>query len=186
LGYVFDPHTLEQIARAAVGQSPQEMVHTVGEGLRRSYAEQVDVGQPWILSLFGGTTGMIKVFHASITEYVAIYGAALGTSGFSGRFQLEIHDIVLTGQMTTFLESRPLQRDVFAPGDHAVLPRGDTKGWGNGDDTWMLEYARGFVPSALPFGLGDALFSAMDPQTLLRTLAIYGTLTLRNLLRGKI
>lgn len=186
MAYVFDPDTLTEIARSAVGQPAEQMVRTVCDGVARAYPDHVNTEQPWVLSLFGGTTGMLKVLHASLTEYVAIYGAAVRTSGFSGRYLMEIHDTVLAGEMFTFFESRPLEREVFKPGDHAVLPRGEAKGWGIDHDSWMLEYGRGFVPSGLPFGLGDALFSGMDPRTLLGTMRIYSRLTLRELLRGKL
>jgi len=186
MGYIFDPDALHAIALHAVGKPPDEMIRTVADGLERAYPGHVDTRQPFILSLFGGTTGMIKVLHASVTEYVLIYGSAVGTTGFSGRYLMEIHDSVLCGEMSTFLDNRPLERELFRPGDHAVLPRGRAKGWSIGPETWMLEYGRGLVPSGLAFGVGDALFSAMDPPTLLGTLWIYGKLTLRELLRGKV
>lgn len=186
MGFVFDPDTLHNIAQAAVGQPTDQMLRTIGDGLQRTYPDHVNTEQPWVFSLFGGTTGMLKVMHASITEYVAIYGSPVATSGFSGRYMMEIHDTVLTGEMSTFIEDRPMERDLFRPGEHAVLPRGLAKGWSINNETWMLEYGRGLVPSGLPFGLGDALFSAMDPATLWGTIRIYGRLTLRNLLRGKL
>jgi C-8 sterol isomerase len=93
---------------------------------------------------------------------------------------------VITGEMTIYTEERPLVPIVHAPGSQAVLPRRTTKGWQIGAGTWMLEYGRGLLPTALPVALGDAVFSAMDRVTLQRTLEIYSRLTFRELLQGKL
>jgi hypothetical protein len=42
------------------------------------------------------------------------------------------------------------------------------------------------VPLALPLTLGDSVFSCMDTTTIARTLWVYGKLTTRELLKGKI
>lgn len=40
-------------------------------------------------------------------------------------------------------------------------------------DTWMVEYARGFIPSTLGFALADTLFSTTDLVNLFNILRIY-------------
>lgn len=54
------------------------------------------------------------------------------------------------------------------------------------DSCWALEYARGAIPLMLPFGIADTLFSTLDFATLLKTFWIYGRLTVRELMQGKI
>lgn len=44
------------------------------------------------------------------------------------------------------------------------------------DHVWMVEYARGILPSLLPFGLADALLSTLDYKTALQTVQIYFSL----------
>ena len=39
--------------------------------------------------------------------------------------------------------------------------------------TWMVEYGRGFVPSALGFALGDTIFSALDFVQVFKILRMY-------------
>jgi len=51
---------------------------------------------------------------------------------------------------------------------------------------FMLEYARGPIPSMLPFGLSDTVFSTLDRATVGQTLWHYGRLVVRELLQGKI
>ena len=60
------------------------------------------------------------------------------------------------------------------------------KGYKLPEGAWMLEYGRGPIPTALPLALADALLSSMDLYTVYRTLWIYGKLTLKELMQGKI
>ncbi len=47
------------------------------------------------------------------------------------------------------------------------------------------EYARGLLPTLIPFGLADALSSTLDFKTAWQTLAIYPSLVLRSQARGR-
>ena len=71
-------------------------------------------------------------------------------------------------------------------GELIHMPPGVTKAVRIQPDTWMLEYARGPIFTSLPMALGDAVFRAMDPAILGKTLLRYSQLTLRSLLRGKL
>ncbi len=53
------------------------------------------------------------------------------------------------------------------------------------DHVWMVEYARGVLPSLLPFGLADALTSTHDFKTAWQTVAIYFSLLFRSLTKGQ-
>ena len=182
MGYVFDPDRLHAIGRAAIGLPPEEMLATVERGLQEAYPGQVHTDQRFLWSLFGGTTGMMKVFHASVSEYLTLFGSALGTNGFSGRYPLTIYDTVLCGEMGCYSADRPFEPVAYRPGDHACLDRLRVKGWALAPGTWMLEYGRGFMPASLPGALAGALTSAFDPITVADTLSVYGRLTLRKLL----
>ncbi len=186
MGYVLELKELREIAARATGQPFDEMTSTVVDGLVAAYGRHVDPDNDYIFNLTAGFCGMMKVLHASLTEYLIIFGSAVGTEAYSGRYQLEIHDFVMSGEMWTYTEERCGERLVSRPGDHAVLRRGGAKGWRIVEGTWMLEYGRGFLPSALPLVFGDVVLSAMEPRLLLRTMAIYGRLTLRELLQGKL
>ena len=190
MAHVFDPETLHRIACEVINQhsdaSKDEVAAQLESALQAEYPGHIHPGQDWVFSLFCSCTGLLKILHASLTEYVILFGTPLGTKGFSGRYQLEIWDAMLYGKMWTTMKDRPFDKDIFTPGDLAYLPQGKVKAWGVSEDGWMLEYGRGWIPTALPVGVGDAVFSAMDPVTLFKTFWIYGKITVAEMLKGKI
>jgi C-8 sterol isomerase len=88
--------------------------------------------------------------------------------------------------MRTYTEDNVLVPVVTRPGERALLRRDQTKGYKISDGTWMLEYARGPVPTALPLALCDGLISCMDGYTVAKTLTVYGRHVVRELLKGKV
>ena len=66
------------------------------------------------------------------------------------------------------------------------LPRGEARGYRMPDRCYALEYARGLIPTMLPFGLADSFTSTLDPKPVLRTMRIYTRAVLGELFRGKI
>jgi C-8 sterol isomerase len=184
--YLFDPDQLEAIARKAVGLPHDEMCESIIESLARAYPGHVETRQDWLFNLAGGATGIMTVLHGSLSEYIILFGTPVGTEAFSGRYRVDIYDYVLSGEMWTYTEDEFRDRVTSRPGDWALLRRGQAKGFRLAEGTWLLEYGRGFVPAALPVGLGDAVFSAMDGTTIYKTLRNYGRLVVRELLKGKI
>src|SRR5687767_7433916 len=85
--HVFDPDRLHQIAQLGVGKPHEEMVDAVVAGLEREYGEWI-TPQPWIFNMAGGAVGVMKILHASLSEYLLIFGSAIGTEGFSGRYRI--------------------------------------------------------------------------------------------------
>jgi C-8 sterol isomerase len=128
----------------------------------------------------------MTVLHASLSEYLIIFGTPVGTEGFSGRYSIEIFDWVLSGEMWTYTEDRIGEKIVTRTGERAHLRADQVKGWRAPDGMWLLEYGRGPIPTALPLALADSVFSAMDWRTVWKTLRIYGRHTMRELLQGKI
>ena len=186
MSHVFDVDTLEGIARKAVGLPFDQLTRVVVDEVERAFPGHADGRDDYIFNLTSGGCGMMKILHASVTEYLIIFGSAIGTEAFSGRYRMDIHDFVLTGEMWTYIDDRCGERVVTKPGEHAVLPRGRVKGWRLTEGTWMLEYGRGFLPSALPLALGDVVFSAMDWRIVAQTLRIYGRHMLREVRQGKL
>jgi hypothetical protein len=185
MGYVFDPERLQEIARHVTGLPHTELCARLGEELARTWPSHVETRLEWIFNFAAGGTGIMNVFHGSMSEYLIIFGTPIGTEAYSGRYAIEIHDFVLSGEMRTYTEDQPGAASISRPGDHAVLRRGQAKGWRLTDDTWMLEYGRGFVPSSLPCALSDTLIGALDVPTVLKTFRIYGRQTLRELAQMK-
>jgi len=182
---LFEPQVLHAVARSAVGLPHDKMVRHVGDELARLYPGHIETRPDWMLSLVGGVTGIMTVLHGSLSEYVLIFGTPVGSEGFSGRYRIAIHDFMLAGEMWTYTEADIAERRVYRAGDAAVLARREVKGVRLFEDTWMLEYGRGPVPTALPLALSGAVAS-LEARTLVRTLAVYGRLVARELRRGKI
>src|SRR5262245_22657358 len=182
---LFSPDILHAVARGAVGLPHARMVQHITDELVRIYPDHIETRENWMLSLAGGVMGIMTMLHGSLSEYVLIFGTPVGSQGFSGRYCIEIHDFMLAGEMWTYTEEAFAEHRIYRAGDAAVLRRGEVKGLRIAEGTWMLEYGRGVIPSALPFALSDAVI-AFEFRTIARTIWTYGRLTTRELRRGKI
>jgi len=186
MGYIFDPHELHEIAKRALGQDTRDgMVRSVTEELKRRHPTHIDVDVPWLFNNAGGAMGQMKLLHCSLSEYILIFGTPIGTEGHSGRYATEVYDFMLDGEMWCY-HAGELQRAVYAPGDAAYLGADRAKGYSVPSHALMLEYARGPIPTMLPFGLADTVFSTLDRRTVGSTLWHYGKLVMRELVQGKI
>jgi len=183
---VFDPDRLHEIARGVVGLPAREAVDEVVRRVAEAYPGHVDPKPHWIFNVAAGATGVMAVLHGSLSEYLIVFGSPVGTEAYSGRYLLDIHDFVLCGQMWTYTQDEVIARVVTGPGERALLPRGQAKGFRILEDTWMLEYGRGIIPASLPTALSDILMGAFDVETVWDTLVTYGRLTVKELLRGKL
>lgn len=186
MGYVFDVETLHAICKKRVGLPHEEMVALLIEDLARVYPRYIETRQNWIFSLTGGAVGIMTILHASLSEYLIIFGTPVGTEGFSGRYHLNIYDFLLSGEVWNYTEENYSKRVVTLPGEMVHLRWRQVKGFRIHEDTWMLEYGRGLVPTCLPTALGDVIFSAVDFRTFWKLLWLYGRQVVKQLLRGKI
>jgi C-8 sterol isomerase len=184
--YIFDPDKLHEIARRAVGLPHDQMVQQVIDDLAREYPSHIEKKVEWIFSCAGGAIGVMTIIHGSLSEYIVIFGSAIGTEGFSGRYRVGIHDFVLAGEMWTYTGENVGERVIHRVGDHAFLRPDQVKGFRFPEACWLLEYGRGPVPTALPFALADSVFSMIDGETIWKTLWLYGKQVVKELLQGKI
>jgi hypothetical protein len=184
--YIFDPDQLHAIAKEAVGLPHDQMVERITDELVRAYPGHIEKTRDWIFSCAGGAVAVILILHGSLSEYVLLYGSAIGTQGFSGRYPVGIHDFILSGEMWTYTEDNVAERVVHKAGERAYLAPDQIKGFGISAGCWMLEYGRGVIPTTLPFALADSLFSMMDVKTIWKTLRRYGRLVAKELVQGKI
>ena len=182
--YVFDPHVIHEISRKHLGLPLEQMFENVIADLSERYPGAIDDSKPWIFNNAGGVMLEMKLLHASTKEYVMIWGTPIGSEGHTGRHLAEFYDTVLDGEAWYYQEGQ-FTRDVYTPGDHIFLGKGQSAGMHYPDHVWMVEYARGILPALLPFGLADALLSTLDYKTALQTVAIYFSLLTRRFSKGQ-
>jgi C-8 sterol isomerase len=170
---VFDPETLHEIARSAMGLTGDTMVASVKARLMETYPGHIFKPTEWLISNAGGAMYSYIIFHASLTEYLILFGTPVGTQGHTGRHLAAIWDFVIHGELWYFDEDRPFQRIVHRAGDRYHLAPWQSQGLSIRDHAWVLEYGRGFIPSLVPFGMADSLFSTLDFRAVYRSLSVY-------------
>ena len=188
--FVFTPEGLHAIAKKAISENkgaedPQGVIDSVVKLLQEKYPDYVSKQPEWLFNNAGGAMGAMLVLHASLSEYVIIFGSPIGTEGHSGRFLSDDYFHILHGEQWAYVPGQ-LTKDVYVPGDQHHLPLGVAKGYKIPDNCWALEYARGNILSMMPFGLADLLSSTLDPVALYQTVKASAGEMAKNLLKGKI
>jgi C-8 sterol isomerase len=187
--YLLEPRVLRRIAKeaAALPVSVKEKNAYIIQELAKTYPGHICTQQSWIFNNAGGAMGQMTLLHASLREYLILFGTGVGTEGHSGRYSAEVFDFVYDGEMWCTLEGQS-HRMSFTNGKGAYLPCGRTKQYRIPDHGWMLEYGRGneSIITMFPFGLADSTLSTLDHMVVFRTLYHYAHLVTWQLLtKGK-
>ncbi|KAJ7485531.1 ERG2/sigma1 receptor-like protein [Mycena latifolia] len=192
--YVFDPDQLNELARAAIAAAPApndtaSMIQHIVTNLTHTYPTTLvkintDANE-WLFNNAGGAMGALYIVHASITEYLFIFGTPLGTEGHTGVHPADDYFNILVGEQWAFTPGQ-LEMERYTPGMMHYLPRGTSKQYKMHEGCFAFEYARGWIPLMTPFGLADALTSTLDFFTVYRTARVTLREMGRNLLIGKI
>ena len=185
MSHVFEPEQLHALVRPLIGQPLPDIFETLVDRLAAGYPGHILREDQWIFSNAGGAMGMMRVLHASLSEYLILFGSPIGTEGHSGRFFADDWFFILDGEQWAYTEGA-LEREVYRRGDVHYLRRGVAKGYRMPDRCFALEYARGVIPLMLPFGIADTLTSTIDLRTLAKTFSVYARGVTRELLQGKI
>ncbi|KAI0659761.1 C-8 sterol isomerase [Cubamyces menziesii] len=190
--YVFTPESLHELAQAAVRAHPGDInsiIPYIVSNLTTEYSPSVIALNPnsseWVLNNAGGAMGGMYIIHASITEYLIIFGTPLGTEGHTGMHTADDYFNILVGEQWAF-DPPKLEMEVYRPGEVHHLPRGHVKQYKMHEGCFALEYARGWIPLMLPFGLADVFSSTLDYWSFYHTVRITARENIRNLLIGKI
>ncbi|XP_041826046.1 sigma non-opioid intracellular receptor 1-like [Melanotaenia boesemani] len=172
--YVFNKEDIAKLAKQYAGQDHEQTFSEVVVELRKRYPGHIlpDEDLQWVFVNTGGSMGSMCVLHASLTEYLMLFGTAVDTGGHSGRYWVDISDTIISGTFRQWKEGTT-KSEIYHPGDTVVHGAGEATSvqWSAG--TWMVQYGRGFVPSTLGFALADTMFSTQDFLTMYYTLRIY-------------
>ncbi|KAI9465335.1 ERG2/sigma1 receptor-like protein [Lactarius psammicola] len=178
--YVFDPVHLHELQLSALAASPNNtagMISHILTNLTATYSTaRVSINpdsSEWVFNNAGGAMGAMYIIHASVTEYLIIFGTPLGTEGHSGLHPADDYFHILVGEQWAF-QPGALEMERYRPGDVHLMHRGVAKQYKMHEGCWAMEYAR------------DTFTSTLDIPTLYRTVRITGREMLKNLLLGKI
>ncbi|KAI0002135.1 C-8 sterol isomerase [Russula compacta] len=190
--YVFDPVHLHELQLSALAASPNNtggMISHILANLTATYpSPRISINtdsSEWVFNNAGGAMGAMYVIHASITEYLIIFGTPLGTEGHSGLHPADDYFHILVGEQWAF-QPGALEMERYRPGDVHLMRRGVAKQYKMHEGCWAMEYARGWIPLMMPFGLADTFTSTLDIPTLYNTVRISAREMTKNLLLGKI
>lgn len=119
--YVFDPVILQQLAQENIaaydGNNTQALITNLVAALDAKYPGHMNLKQEWVFNNAGGAMGAMYIIHASITEYVIIFGTPVGTEGHTGRYFADDYFIILEGEQWAFAPGQ-LKREVGREGWH--------------------------------------------------------------------
>ncbi|KAJ5893822.1 hypothetical protein N7495_005513 [Penicillium taxi] len=187
--YIFDPehlHDLSQRAIQAHGEDTRSIVNFIVAELEEKVGpNHLSTQEEWVFNNAGGAMGAMYIIHASITEYLIIFGTAIGTEGHTGRHTADDYFNILSGTQLAYVPGS-FEPEVYPPGSVHHLQRGQVKQYKMDSSCFALEYARGWIPPMLFFGYADTLSSTLDFPTLWATSRLTAVEMISNLLKGKI
>jgi C-8 sterol isomerase len=161
-----------------LGLPKPQMFDVFAQNLSRHYPKILDFSQPWIYSIAGGAMIQMKLYYASTSEYIMVWGTPIGSEGHSGRHFTGFWDTVIDGETWYYAEGQ-FEKTVYKPGDRIYVGPGQARAMNFTNGVWAVEYARGFIPISMPFGIAEEIFICLDFVTALQTVSLYADLTMQ-------
>ncbi|MBZ0272824.1 hypothetical protein K8I61_12370 [bacterium] len=180
--YLFSPDELHELAQLGVGLPVADAWRVIHDELKRRYPGKIADDLRWTFNSAGTAFCQIAIVYASTKEYVAFFGTPIGAEGFSGRYAADVWDLMIDGEMWTYVPGQ-FEPTVYLAGDLAYLPRDGGKGVRYVDHAWMIDYGRGNIISMFPFGvIAPALFTTLDYKSAWEQFVDYGKLVVKDFL----
>jgi len=186
--YIFDPPELHRLAQKAIeshGNDTRSVVNYIVADLHAKHPNHINLNEEWMFNNAGGAMGAMYIIHASITEYVIIFGTAVGTEGHTGRNSADNYFNIIYGTQTAFIPGT-FEPEVYPQGSVHYTKRGVVKQYKMDEACFALEYSRGWIPPMLFFGFADGFTSTLDVITMWRTAWVTGYEMVTNLAIGKL
>jgi C-8 sterol isomerase len=97
-------HELQLAALAKHGDDTKSVINHIVTNLTETHSlKHINPRQDeWFFSNAGGAMGGMYVIHASITEYLIIFGTPLGTEGHTGRHTADDYFHILHGEQWAY------------------------------------------------------------------------------------
>jgi hypothetical protein len=175
----FDPDIVHKCAMECLGLPKPQMFDAFAKALATHYPKVLDFSQPWIYSIAGGAMIQMKLYYASPTEYIMIWGTPIGSEGHSGRHFSGFWDTVIDGETWYYGEGQ-FEKTIYKPGDRIYVGPGQARAMNFTNGVWAVEYARGFLPLSMPFGTIEEIIICCDLLTAAQTVSLYTDLTFQS------
>jgi hypothetical protein len=169
---IFDTEIVHKCALECLKKPKPQMFDAFAKALAKRYPKILDFNQPWVYSIAGGAMIQMKLYYASTSEYIMIWGTPIGSEGHSGRHFAGFWDTVIDGE-TWYYGEAEFEKKIYKPGDRIYVGPGQARTMNFTNGVWAVEYARGFIPLSMPFGVVEELVICLDFLTALQTLSLY-------------
>ena len=169
---IFDTEIVHQCAMKCLKKPKPEMFDVFAKELSKHYPRILDFSQPWVYSIAGGAMIQMKLYYASTSEYIMIWGTPIGSEGHSGRHFAGFWDTVIDGE-TWYYGEGEFEKKIYKPGSRIYVGPGQARAMNFTNGVWAVEYARGFIPLSMPFGVVEEIFICLDFLTAIQTVSLY-------------
>ncbi len=79
--FIFDPDVVHECSMKALGLPKPAMFDAFADAMEQQYPGVLDRTQPWLYSIAGGAMIQMKLYYASIYEYIMIWGTPIRLRG---------------------------------------------------------------------------------------------------------